>query len=94
MFRDDAAIDALHAVDTLIVDKAGTLTGGKPAFDRVVPAQGFSDRDVLQIAASIDQGSVHPLARAVVDEAVLQAQGKITALVGVWDIITFLNYNN
>lgn len=69
LFRDAAAIEAMRQVDTLIVDKTGTLTEGKPAFDRVVPAQGFTDTDVLQIAASIDQGSEHPLAHAIVEEA-------------------------
>ena len=72
LFRDASAIEALRKVDTLIVDKTGTLTEGKPAFDRVVPAAGFSNGDVLQIAASIDQGSEHPLARAIVDEAIRQ----------------------
>lgn len=69
LFRDAAAIEAMRRIDTLIVDKTGTLTEGKPAFDRVVPAQGFTDTDVLQIAASIDQGSEHPLAHAIVEEA-------------------------
>jgi Cu+-exporting ATPase len=69
LFRDAAAIEAMRKIDTLIVDKTGTLTEGKPAFDRVVPAQGFTDTDVLQIAASIDQGSEHPLAHAIVEEA-------------------------
>ncbi|MFC7516672.1 heavy metal translocating P-type ATPase [Herbaspirillum sp. GCM10030257] len=69
LFRDAAAIEAMRKIDTLIVDKTGTLTEGKPAFDRVVPAQGFTDKDVLQIAASIDQGSEHPLAHAIVEEA-------------------------
>ncbi len=49
-------------IDTLIVDKTGTLTEGKPAFDRVVAANGWNDEDVLRIAASLDQGSEHPLA--------------------------------
>jgi Cu+-exporting ATPase len=69
LFRDAAAIEAMRQIDTLIVDKTGTLTEGKPAFDRVVPAQGFTDTEVLQIAASIDQGSEHPLAHAIVEEA-------------------------
>ncbi len=69
LFRDAAAIEAMRKVDTLIVDKTGTLTEGKPAFDAVVAAPGFSDVDVLQIAASIDQGSEHPLAHAIVAEA-------------------------
>ncbi|MDP3857683.1 MAG: heavy metal translocating P-type ATPase [Stagnimonas sp.] len=69
LFRDAAAIEDMRKVDTLIVDKTGTLTEGKPAFDRVVPAPGFTDQDVLQTAASIDQGSEHPLAHAIVAEA-------------------------
>ena len=69
LFRDAAAIESMRKIDTLIVDKTGTLTEGKPAFDRAVPAAGFSEEDVLQIAASIDQGSEHPLAHAIVAEA-------------------------
>jgi Cu+-exporting ATPase len=69
LFRDAAAIERMRSVDTLIVDKTGTLTEGKPAFERVVAAPGFTSDDVLQIAASIDQGSEHPLAKAIVSEA-------------------------
>lgn len=69
LFRDAAAIEGLRKIDTLIVDKTGTLTEGKPAFDRAIPAPGHSEQDVLQIAASIDQGSEHPLAHAIVEEA-------------------------
>ena len=69
LFRDAAAIEAMRKIDTLIVDKTGTLTEGKPAFDSVVAAEGFTDEAVLQIAASIDQGSEHPLAHAIVAEA-------------------------
>jgi P-type Cu+ transporter len=69
LFRDAAAIEGLKKVDTLIVDKTGTLTEGKPAFDRVITAPGFSEQDVLVAAASIDQGSEHPLAQAIVAEA-------------------------
>jgi Cu+-exporting ATPase len=69
LFRDAAAIESLRKIDTLIVDKTGTLTEGKPAFDSIVAAPGFTENDVLQIAASIDQGSEHPLAHAIVAEA-------------------------
>jgi Cu+-exporting ATPase len=69
LFRDAAAIESLRKIDTLIVDKTGTLTEGKPAFDRVVAASGFSEQEVLRIAAGIDQGSEHPLAHAIVAEA-------------------------
>ncbi len=69
LFRDAAAIENMRKIDTLIVDKTGTLTEGKPAFDRVVAASGFSEEDVLMAAASLDQGSEHPLAHAIVAEA-------------------------
>nr|WP_229410290.1 heavy metal translocating P-type ATPase [Massilia sp. YMA4] len=69
LFRDAAAIEALRKVDVLIVDKTGTLTEGKPAFSTIVAAVGFTDQEVLRIAASIDQGSEHPLAHAIVAEA-------------------------
>jgi Cu+-exporting ATPase len=69
LFRDAAAIENLRKVDTLIIDKTGTLTEGHPAFDRVVPAPGFAAEEVLRLAASLDQGSEHPLAEAIVRAA-------------------------
>lgn len=69
LFRDAAAIEQLCKVDTLIVDKTGTLTEGKPAFNTVIPATGFAADDVLRWAASLDQGSEHPLAAAIVQAA-------------------------
>jgi Cu+-exporting ATPase len=69
LFRDAAAIENLRKVDTLVIDKTGTLTEGRPAFDHVVPAAGFSGEEVLRLAASLDQGSEHPLAAAIVQAA-------------------------
>jgi len=69
LFRDAAAIEHLRKIDTLIVDKTGTLTEGRPSFDRAVPAPGFSADEVLRLAASLDQGSEHPLADAIVRAA-------------------------
>ncbi|MGN7103837.1 heavy metal translocating P-type ATPase [Ralstonia holmesii] len=69
LFRDAAAIENLRKVDTLIVDKTGTLTEGKPAFERSVGISGFSDLEVLRLAASLDQGSEHPLAATIVEAA-------------------------
>ena len=69
LFRDAAAIERLRTVDTLIVDKTGTLTEGKPAFDRALPADGENADEVLRLAASLDQGSEHPLADAIVRAA-------------------------
>jgi Cu+-exporting ATPase len=66
LFRDAAAIENLRKVDTLIIDKTGTLTEGRPAFDRAVPAAGNDADEVLRLAASLDQGSEHPLADAIV----------------------------
>ena len=73
LFRDASAIESLRQVDTLIVDKTGTLTEGRPAFERIVAAPGYSDEQVLTMAAGIDQGSEHPLAHAIVAEAVKRA---------------------
>ena len=67
LFRDAAAIESLRTIDTLVVDKTGTLTEGRPVFERVVPAPGFDEAQVLTLAASLDQGSEHPLAHAVVE---------------------------
>ncbi|KAK47015.1 copper ABC transporter ATPase [Caballeronia jiangsuensis] len=69
LFRDAAAIENLRKVNTLIVDKTGTLTEGRPAFERAVGVNGHSEEDVLRLAASLDQGSEHPLAATIVDAA-------------------------
>ncbi len=69
LFRDAAAIENFRKVNTIIVDKTGTLTEGRPVFDRVVPVAGHEADEVLQLAASLDQGSEHPLADAIVAAA-------------------------
>ena len=69
LFRDAAAIENLRKIDTLIVDKTGTLTEGRPAFEQAVAGAGFDDREVLRLAASLDRGSEHPLAAAIVAAA-------------------------
>ena len=69
LFRDAAAIENLRKIDTLIVDKTGTLTEGRPSFERAVGTAGFSEDEVLRLAASLDQGSEHPLAAAIVSAA-------------------------
>ena len=69
LFRDAAAIENLRKVDTLVVDKTGTLTEGRPVFDRIVAAPGFEPDEVLRLAASLDQGSEHPLAETIVRAA-------------------------
>jgi Cu+-exporting ATPase len=69
LFRDAEAIENLRKIDTLIVDKTGTLTEGRPAFHTAFAAKGFTEQEVLRLAASLDQGSEHPLADAIVAEA-------------------------
>ena len=69
LFRDAEAIERLRTIDTLIVDKTGTLTQGRPAFREVIAFDDASQDEVLRLAASLDQGSEHPLAAAIVAEA-------------------------
>jgi len=79
LFRDASAIESFCNIDTLIVDKTGTLTEGKPAFDQVIAAVGMDADDVLRLAASLDQGSEHPLAQAIVKEARQRNLALVTA---------------
>lgn len=69
LFRDAAAIEHFCKIDTLVVDKTGTLTEGKPAFEQVIACEGFDENSVLQQAASMEQGSEHPMAKAILDAA-------------------------
>ena len=69
LFRDAAAIETFRIIDTLVVDKTGTLTEGKPSFEKVIAAPGWTEDSVLQLAASLDQGAEHPLAATVVAQA-------------------------
>ena len=69
LFRDAAAIESLRKVDTLIVDKTGTLTEGRPTFERAMGWGNFAEDEVLRLAASLDQSSEHPLAAAIVAAA-------------------------
>jgi Cu+-exporting ATPase len=72
LFRDAAAIERLRQLDTLVVDKTGTLTEGKPVFQQVIPLTGVGATEVLRLAATLDQGSEHPLATAIVNAARMQ----------------------
>ncbi len=69
LFRNAEAIEVMRKVDTLVVDKTGTLTEGRPALDRVTAVDGFEEDEVLGLAASLEQGSEHPLAEAIVKAA-------------------------
>jgi Cu+-exporting ATPase len=73
LFRSAEAIEELRKVDTLVVDKTGTLTEGRPALVSVEPANGFAEDELLRLAASVERGSEHPLATAIVRGA--QARG-------------------
>ena len=86
LFRDAQAIENLRNVDTLVLDKTGTITVGKPAYDRTIAANGFSEEQILSWAAGLDLASEHPLARAVVAGA--QSKGVKPAAVTDFESIT------
>jgi P-type Cu+ transporter len=69
LFRDATALERLRDVDTVIVDKTGTLTEGEPRLMEIQATGGFTEEDVLSVAAGLEQGSEHPLAAAVLDGA-------------------------
>ncbi|MGY3586147.1 Cu+-exporting ATPase [Bradyrhizobium sp. USDA 4341] len=69
LIRDAQALERMEAIDTLVIDKTGTLTEGKPKVVRIIAAEGFDENDVLRLAASVEQGSEHPLAQAIIASA-------------------------
>lgn len=69
LIRNAEAIEVMEKVDTLVVDKTGTLTEGKPRLVAVLTADGFAENELLSAAASVEQNSEHPLAAAIVSEA-------------------------
>jgi Cu+-exporting ATPase len=69
LIRNAEALERMEKVDTLVVDKTGTLTEGRPKVVSVVPAQGFDETEVLRLAASVERASEHPLAMAIVETA-------------------------
>ncbi|MDT3382140.1 heavy metal translocating P-type ATPase [Labrys neptuniae] len=73
LVRNAEALERLEKVDTLVVDKTGTLTEGHPTLTAIWPAEGFGEDDLLRLAASVERASEHPLARAVV--AAAEAKG-------------------
>ncbi|WP_343229859.1 copper-translocating P-type ATPase [uncultured Stenotrophomonas sp.] len=88
LFRDAEAIEALRTVDTLVVDKTGTLTEGRPVFREAIAVAGFNADQVVHLSASLDQGSEHPLAAAITAEA--RARGQVLAAVDDFDSLTGL----
>jgi Cu+-exporting ATPase len=69
LIKNAVALEHAERLDALVVDKTGTLTKGAPTVASVHPAQEHADRDVVQLAASLEQGAVHPLARAIIARA-------------------------
>jgi Cu+-exporting ATPase len=66
LFRNAEAIEVMRKVDTLVVDKTGTLTEGKPRLVSIIAIPGFTDQEILRVAAGLEVGSEHPLAAAIV----------------------------
>ena len=69
LIKNAEALEMMEKVDTLVVDKTGTLTEGKPKLVAIEPANGFDEAEVLQLAAALERGSEHPLAAAIVEGA-------------------------
>ncbi len=86
LIRNAEAIETLEKVTVLVVDKTGTLTEGKPRLTRVIAGEGFGEDELLTVAASLEQGSEHPLATAIVRGAL--ARGITTAPVTGFNSIT------
>ena len=81
LIKNAEALETLEKVDTLVVDKTGTLTEGRPRVSNIIPAAGMTENSILQLAASLERGSEHPLASAILSAA---AERKI-ALADVHD---------
>lgn len=83
LIKNAEALEHMEKVDTLVVDKTGSLTEGKPAVISIVPASGFSEAEILRLSASVERASEHPLAVAIV--AAAEKQGIATARVTDFD---------
>jgi Cu+-exporting ATPase len=83
LIKSAEALEHMERVETIIVDKTGTLTEGKPAVTAVVPGAGFTEDEVLRLAASVERASEHPLALAIV--AAAEAKGLRAAPVADFD---------
>lgn len=70
LIKDAEVLESLETIDTVVVDKTGTLTQGRPTLSEIIPAPGFTESQLLRLAAAVEHRSEHPLARAVVAEAV------------------------
>jgi Cu+-exporting ATPase len=83
LIKNAEALEHMEKVDTLVVDKTGTLTEGRPAVTSIAPAPGFTEAEVLRLSASVERASEHPLAVAIV--AAAEKQGIATAPVTDFD---------
>ncbi|ODA66812.1 Copper-transporting P-type ATPase [Methyloligella halotolerans] len=86
LVREAKALERLAAVDTLVIDKTGTLTEGKPALTGLKPAQGFTDQKLLEAAAALEAGSEHPLASAIL--AAAEERGVKPAKISGFEAVT------
>jgi len=86
LIKNAEALERMEKVDTLVVDKTGTLTEGKPSVTRIVPAPGFATDEVLRLAAGVERASEHPLAQAVV--AAAEREGVLIPAVSDFDSAT------
>jgi Cu+-exporting ATPase len=88
LIKGGEALEMAHKIGAVVLDKTGTLTRGKPRVVRVTPAQGWTETDVLRLAASAERYSEHPLGRAIVEAAgerglALEEAGGFSALTGL-----------
>src|SRR5690606_26681094 len=65
LIKNAEALERFEKVDTLVLDKTGTLTEGRPSVTAILPALGFVEADILRLSASLERGSEHPLADAI-----------------------------
>jgi Cu+-exporting ATPase len=79
LFKNARALETLHGVDVVVVDKTGTLTEGKPRVVAIVASPSFAEAEILAAAASLERGSEHPLAGALLDDAKREGAILVTA---------------
>ena len=78
LIKNAEALERMEKVDTVVVDKTGTLTEGKPAVTAIRPATGHDAHELLRLAAAVENASEHPLARAIVEKAQAQSSGRLS----------------
>lgn len=85
LFKSAEALETLHKVGTVVLDKTGTVTQGKPSVTDVLPADGVSEKALLKLAAALESKSEHPLAEAIVEHA--KAQGIVPRVVSDFEAL-------